>query len=455
MKRSLVLLLALATLVSVVLAGCGDKSATTGDESPPVPSESEAPSPSAEKVEPFTITLRHIQIGEPQKFRLAMLKDVVAKTEAEVAGLKIELDGVEDQVNRFTKLPAEMAAGNPPQIFDLFGGEADAKKYAKAGRLLELTPILEELGIKDQFLDLSQFTVDGKIYGLPIGGSTEGFFYNKPLFEKYGLKVPTTWDELENILATLKENNVTPMAAASKAAWVPIMTMNSLYARFAGPDFIQGLVDGSLKWTDPTMLAAASKFEEWEKKGYFTKGELGLEYNDIRSQLITGKAALMFDGSWASSVFKDPAQAGDMVGKIGFFALPPAPNGVGEQASVNGNFSNGYGFKADLNDNELKAVKSFIKNLYNQEMQVRGLLEDGVLPSMKMPSEAYADKVTDQLLKEIMATMSSAKQAYPVYDAFVPSNVYSETEKAIQKLIGGKATAQQMLQEIQDVVDGK
>jgi len=147
MKKTLLLLIMLILVASSVLAGCGNNNAannntTTAANTPK--EEPKAEEPKAEepaKVEPFTVSLRHIQIGDAQKFRKAILDDVVAKTEAEIAGLKFELDGVEDQVNRFTKLPAEMAAANPPKIFDLFGGTGDALKYAKAERLLDLTPI--------------------------------------------------------------------------------------------------------------------------------------------------------------------------------------------------------------------------------------------------------------------------------------------------------------------------
>src|SRR5690606_40928961 len=60
-------------------------------------------------------------------------------------------------------------------------------------------------------------------------------------------------------------------------------------------------------------------YEEWVKKGYFTKGELGLEYADMLNQFVTGKAGMMFDGSWRASVFKDPSQAGELTGQVGFF----------------------------------------------------------------------------------------------------------------------------------------
>jgi len=447
--------------LSAALAACGsnkNENATNGNGVSDSPGASESGGTGGETsgkepqadAEPFTVSLRHIQIGEAQKFRKAILDDVVKQTEAEVPGLKFELDGVEDQVNRFTKLPAEMAAGNPPKIFDLFGGAGDALKYAKAGRLLDVTPIIEELGIADKFLNLSQFTLDGKVYGLPIGGSTEGFFYSIPLFEQYNIKVPTTWEELEAAAETLKQNGITPFAMGSKGAWVPLMMVNTLIGRYAGPEAIDGFPAGTHAWNSPEVTAAFAKYEEWVNKGYFTKGELGLEYADMLNQFVTGKAGMMFDGSWRSSVFKDPEQAGELTGKVGFFPMPPVPGGKGDQTFVNGNYSNGYGFSADLNERELAAVKAFIKNMYSEEMQLRGLLEDGVLPSMKLSDDAIG-KVEDPLVKQIMETMRQTGGAFSHFDSTVSSDVYKESEAQIQKLIAGQATAAQVTEALQKV----
>jgi len=455
-------LLIVALGVSTTLAGCagggGAEPAeqTAEAEGPaaeqPATEKPAAEAPKQEAVEPFTVSLRHIQIGEAQKFRKAILDDVVAATEAEIPGLAFELDGVEDQVNRFTKLPAEMAAGNPPVIFDLFGGTGDALKYAKAGRLLDLTPILDELGIRDKFLNLSQFTLDGKVYGLPIGGNTEGFYYNQTMFEQYGIAPPKTWEELEAAAETLKGNGVTPFAMGSKGAWVPLMMVNTMIGRYAGPDSINGFLSGQAKWNSPEVVAAFAKYKEWVDKGYFTKGELGLEYADMLNQFVTGKAGMMFDGSWRSSVFKDPAQAFDLTGKVGYFNMPPVPNGVGDQTYVNGNYGNGYGFSADLDDNERKAVKAFIKNLYNDDMQLRGLLEDGVLPSMKLSDEALS-KVEDPIVKEVMNLMKNAGGAFSHFDSVVQSDVYKESEAQIQKLIAGQASPEEVGEALQKVQD--
>ncbi|WP_058301243.1 ABC transporter substrate-binding protein [Gorillibacterium timonense] len=458
MKKKLSLLLVSVMALSSLAAGCGSKdaaeSASPSSSQAPAATESASPSPEPTKAaEPFKVSLRHIQIGDAQKNRKKILDDVVAKTEAEIPGLKFELDGVEDNTNRFTKLPAEMAAGNPPKIMDLFGGEGDALKYGKAGRLLDLAPVLEEIGIKqDQFVNLNQFKDGDKLYGLPLGGSSEGFYYNKDLFAKFNIAEPQTLEDLEKAAETLKANKITPFAMGSKGAWVPLMLVNTLMGRYAGPEIVKELADGSKKWTDPTVVAAFTKYKEWVDKGYFTKGELGLEYGQMLDQFVTGKAGMMFDGSWRSSVFKDKELSKDLFEKAGYFALPAVPNGVGDQKAINANYSNGYGFSADLNENELAAVKAFIKNLYNEEMQLRGLLEDGVLPSMKLSADAKA-KVTDPIVTTVMSQFDATTNAFSHFDSTVKTEVYQEAEKQIGKLIAGQTTPEKMGAAVQAIAD--
>ncbi|RUS48652.1 extracellular solute-binding protein [Cohnella sp. AR92] len=469
MQKKLVSVLALSVAMSAFLAACGNNDNNTSSPSASEsPSASASPSPSAsasapasesaspEKVENFTVSLRHIQITDAQKFRKAILDDVVKKTEGEVPGLKIELDGVQDSVNRFTKLPAEMAAGNPPIIFDVFGGAGDTQKYASAGRMLDLTPILEDLGLKDKFLSgvLDPFSVDGKVYGLPIGGNTEGIFYNTEIFQQNGLNPPTTWDDLIKAADTLKAKKITPFATGNKAAWVGNMLVNTLIGRVAGEGTSSGFITGETKWNSPDVVAAYQIISDWESKGYFTKGELGKEYADMLNDFVAGKAGMMFDGSWRSSAFKDDAVGKAIAGKVAFVPLPAVPNGKANQTSVNANYGEGYGFAADLNENELKAVKAFIKNMYSDEMQLRGLLEDGVLPSMKLSDDSVA-KVTDPIVKQVLDVLKNAGASFPHFDSIVQSKVNAETENQLQKLIAGKAKPQEVGDAIQKVQEAE
>lgn len=433
-------------LLAGLLAGCGGAGKETeGPESSGTPNSGE----------PFEMTIRHTQVGADKQRRLAILEDVVKQVEADVPGLTFTLDGVDSDVNRKEKLRGEMAAGNPPDVFDMFGSP-DSKVYAQEGMLLDLTPILEELGIRDSFTSLEPFTYDGKIYGLPLGGSGEGFFYNKAYFEEKGLKPPQTFAEFEQLLADIKADGKVPMAGASKAGWVPLMLTNHLWSRYAGPDVTAKFTTGEAKWTDPKVVEAFAKHQEWVNKGYFKQGELGFEYAEYTTQFTSGEAILMYDGTWKSSVFKEGQSGEGMIGKVGFFNMPPVEGGTGDQTALMRDVNNGYGFSASAAEDprKLEAVKSFIKHMFNEEMQLRGLVEDGVLPSMKLDEAVLKENITDDLMKEIVSVLNTAQSSFPAFDSLVQADVTTEISNIqIQKLIGGQSTPEQAAEQIQKVQD--
>ncbi|MNO16862.1 Multiple sugar-binding protein precursor [compost metagenome] len=453
MKKSLVLMLSLLFITSALIAGCGKSGNgnTTANEGQTSNSNGTEAKTEVNN-EPFEITIRHTQVGESKKYRLAMLEDVVKQTEAAVPGLTIKLDAVDSEVNRKEKLRGEMAAGKPPEVFDVFG-TPDAALYAKEGLMLDITPILEELGLKDKFNTLTPFTVDEKIYGLPIGGSIEGFFYNKDYFEQKGLSVPKTLAELEQIAEKIKADGKIPFAQASKDAWIPLMTTNNLWSYYATPEITYGFKSGETKWTDEKMVQAVAKHQEWVQKGYYKKGELGFEYADMRNQVITGEAIMMMDGSWANSVFRDPAQAGDMVGKIGYFNMPPV--NAGDPIVVMQDANNGYGFSSAVAEDprKLQAVKEFIKNMWTDEMQLRGLKEDGVLPAMKMDLEEMKKTSDDPLMQDIFKGVSEIGTSFPAFDALVQAEVNTALSLGIQQIIDGDITPEKMLENVQAAQD--
>lgn len=444
-KKSLALMMSLLLVTSVFVSGCGSNKANEepakGTDTPP-----------AASTEPFEMTIRHTQVGDAKKFRLALLQDVVKKTEEAVPGLKLNLDAVDSEVNRKEKLRGEMASGKPPEIFDVFGSP-DAGVYAKEGLMLDITPIIEELGIKDKFTTLDPFTREGKVYGLPIGGSIEGIFYNKKYFDQKGLTVPKTLADLEKIAETVKADGKIPFAQSSKDAWIPLMTTNNLWAYYAGPEITYGFKTGETKWTDPKVVEGVKKHQEWVEKGYYKKGELGFEYADMRNQIISGEAVMMMDGSWANSVFRDPKQAGDMVGKIGFFNLPPVNEG--DPVVVMQDANNGYGFSASIQDDPRKmaAVKEFIKNMWTDEMQLRGLKEDGVLPAMKMDVATMNSTSDEAIMQDIFKAVSEIDKSFPAFDALVQASVNTALSLGIQQVIGGEIDAEKMLQDVQSAQD--
>ncbi|MGM0882524.1 MAG: extracellular solute-binding protein [Bacillota bacterium] len=430
MKKSFPLIAALMVSIMLIVSACGANN----------PADSAAP---AEEAKEVTLSLRHTQIKETSKTRLKILEDVVAKTEEENKGLTFKLEGIDEIVNRDQKLKAEMAAGNPPDIFEVFGG-ADLKLYVKAGHMLDLTSIIEELGIKDQFASLSEFTIDGKVYGLPFGGYSEAIFYNKKIFSELGLSIPTTWEQLLDVSEKIKAAGYTPFGLAAKDAWVNGMLWNSVMERHVGMDAMNKVVTGEAKWTDENFVKGFAAYADLVNKDYFTKGALGLAYADQGAQLLSGKAAMVFTGSWDANRFTSD-EAGDLKGQIGYFAFPSITGGAGDQTSINASYSNGFGFSANLNEDQVAGVKKFIANFYNEEIQKRTLIEDKLLPSMKLSDLSGVDP----LISDVLTVMAGASTSWPAFDSITQPAVTAEIGVGIQELIGKVSTPEKVAAKIQ------
>jgi len=436
MKKTIVPI-AMVTALAVTAAGCG------GGGKPSSSTDSGSGVQQAGKE--FKMTVRHINVRETSKNTLNLLNEVVKKTEGENPGLKFELDGVEDTVNRDQKLKAEMAGGNPPHIFNLFGGD-DTKNYSKAGRLLDLTPILTELGLKDKFANFSEFTVDGKIYGIPDSGFVEGFFYNKKMFADAGITaVPKTWDEFLEANEKLKAKGYIPISLGGGGGdgWAINMLINTMFVRLGGMEIQENFVNGKAKWTDPAVVNAFKKLVELKDKGYLDKNAIAQKYADQQAKFYTGQAAMSMDGSWAvGGIVGDKSTVKDQVGFFNF----PNMGGPGDN-TINGGFSNGYGFSSKVasNPNELKAVKAFIKNLYTEENQLRELKDTGRIPSMKLSSTGDAKG----LIVDVVKVQNEAKSVFPAFDSVVQASVKKTLEAVAEELVGGKTTPEKAAETVQ------
>ncbi|SFJ05216.1 raffinose/stachyose/melibiose transport system substrate-binding protein [Paenibacillus sp. UNC496MF] len=457
MKKGLTAAAVTLMSAALLLSACGSSNGADGangngganagsggaaNEAPNAPAngadDANAPAP-----KDVTLSLRHTQIKETSKVRLKILQDVVAKTMDENPGLKINLEGIDEVVNRDQKLKAEMAAGNPPDIFEVFGG-ADLNLYVKAGRMLDLTPIIEELGIKDKFASLDEFTVDGKVYGLPFGGYSEGIFYNKQMFADMGLSIPKTFDELLTLADAIKAKGKTPFALAAKDAWVNGMLWNTVMERRVGIKAFEGLVTGAAKWTDPDFVAGFADYAKLVNHDYFTKGALGLPYAEQGAHFLKGDAAMVFTGTWDANRFTGD-EAGDLKGNIGYFSFPAIPGGKGDQTSINASYSNGFGFSSNLTDDQKAMVKAFIRDFYTEEVQKRTLLEDKVLPSMKLSDLSGVDP----LISEVLQVMAGASSSWKAFDAIVQPSVGADVGVGLQELIGKVKKPEDVAKEIQ------
>ena len=177
-------------------------------------------------------------------------------------------------------------------------------------------------------------TVDGKLYGGPVGTAFGGgVLYNIPIYKKLHLHVPTTWAQFMRNSAAIKKAGIVPVEQtyAADATWTSQLFVLGDYHNVQQqvPDFAKQYTAGKDKYaTTPAALAGFQHMQQVKDAGYFNKDFASASLNDGLKAVATGTAAQYPQLGGSASAFDQvaPGKAND----VGFFALP------GPDSSSNG-----------------------------------------------------------------------------------------------------------------------
>jgi raffinose/stachyose/melibiose transport system substrate-binding protein len=141
-------------------------------------------------------------------------------------------------------------------------------------------------------------TYDGKLSGVPYHLQALAMFYPKALLSKYNIKPPKTFAEFEASLKTLKAANVTPLAFAGKNGWHLMRLTEAVLEHYSGPALHDKLLGLKASWTDPAVVKTFDKIKEWSDAGYFSKGFIELDPQEIETNFYSGGMAYNIEGPW-------------------------------------------------------------------------------------------------------------------------------------------------------------
>jgi len=223
---------------------------------------------------------------------------------------------------------ADMQAGTAPDVFQ--GCCSHFPIWAQQGYLLDLRPYVEadldQVTIDDwdraQYNSL--FTRDGQQYGLPKYHGALALYYNKDLFDEYGVDYPDgTWDH-DDYLAAMKrlthdrdgDGKTDLWGSMVDISWDRIqMHVNGWGGHFVDPD-------------DPTRCRMAEP-EAMEAMGWIHARMwtdqvmatlLDVQNMSTRQAFIAERVAMVEDGSWA---LKDILAGAEF--RIGIAPFPAGP----------------------------------------------------------------------------------------------------------------------------------
>ncbi len=317
------------------------------------------------------------------------------------------------------KLKVALANNQGPDILQSWGGSFMAE-FAKADKLLDLTKELS--GVKASGAAISAMSFNKKIYGVAPFFAIAGLLINEGQFKEFGLKVPTTVEELEKAADVLKSKGIQPFACGAKDKWPILATYMYLVNRYGGDIFTQSAVNRKVRFDSEPFILAGQKIQEWSKKGYFGDKPLAEGYGDAQLLMSTGKAGMQVSGSWLCGLYSDKKQSDQT---IGFYSFPIIKDGKGSIDDVMG--MTDIGFAATKTAAKKKdAIVRFLKYAMSVEA---GAAETGRVSSV--PGVKAATPLTGMA----SGVFSKAKSIQFWWDQDLPPTITGPVNDTIQSFL--------------------
>lgn len=320
----------------------------------------------------------------------AGVEDMIdAALEEQFPNVKLEWSCVDWGENFDNEVRARFASGDIPDI--LIGKAQDVVFYEATGNL---APLEEKCVENIQKEVLGSVTVDGKVYGMPYNAYFQGVIYNKNIFEEYGINIPATGEELQQLLLTLKEHGITPFASHFLENWsVANMTMqymvNGIFKEYE--DWGEAFASGEVHFLNNQEIENYYKNNQQILKNSWEDALLIDQYESDK-RFEQGKAAMYLTGIWSMQFIDSSSEE---------FGIFPYPNETGDAKLIqelNMTFMKGNTTKhSDLVDEILEFIISDHTLMteileYTQTASVLESKEPAMANCLKEDIEAFLEK---------------------------------------------------------------
>ncbi|MBM7553441.1 extracellular solute-binding protein [Thalassobacillus pellis] len=366
-----------------------------------------------------TLTLWHIETGPSEK----ALLDAVKRFEDSHEGVNVEVVRQENDPYK-TKLSVAMGGGTPPDVFHSWGG-GWLEKFVDAGQVKDISSDIDTSAYLPSALTPATF--DGKNYGAPLAMDIVPVWYNKDMFEKYGLEEPKTYEELLNIVKTLKENDIIPFSIANKSKWPGSFYYMYFAERIGGPELFSEAFNREGRGFDAeAYVKAGEKIQELVKMGAFPDGFNGMNFDTGQSrQLIYAeKAGMIIQGNWMLGTTRADMPAFEE--KLGFFLFPSIEGGKGSRQDIVGGVSPVFSVAEKTEYPDLAA--ELVNELASKKTAQQLANEDGAISAVK------GVEYKDQYVKKINEVLQEAEYLQTFYDQTLPpelAEVHLDTTQAL------------------------
>ncbi|WP_432570704.1 ABC transporter substrate-binding protein [Kineococcus sp. SYSU DK005] len=273
-----------------------------------------------------------------------------------------------------------------------------------------LTPVTGEAfldRVDDSFEP--QVSAGQDVYGVPMGTAFGGgVLYNREVYERLGLQVPTTWADFIANSEKIRAAGIAPVVQTYAETWTSqLLVLGDFHnVAAANPSFAQDYTAGRAEYaTDPVALKGFEHTQEVHDKALVNEDFASAKVEDGIRMLAEGTGAQY--PLLSTNVATILSVAPERIGDIGFFALPgddPATNGLTAW------FPGGVYVPKSTEGEQLEAAKAFLDYLTTPascDIQSEQSVPTG--PYLVEGCELPAD--VPQITRDVSAYFETGKQS--------------------------------------------
>jgi raffinose/stachyose/melibiose transport system substrate-binding protein len=361
-------------------------------------------------------------------------------------GVKVQFDYLENEAFK-AKLPTLLQSSDRPSVFHSWGGGV-MKEQVQADVCQDITGRITG-EFKDSFYPagIQNFTVDGKLYGLPNDVAPIVFWYNKELCQKAGVD-PTKikqWDDFLEAVKKLKAAGVTPISAGGGDKWPLHFYPTFLMMRIMGKSGLEGAISKDSKegLATPDVLKAWKMYKDLCDLQPFQNGYQTAKFQDAGGFFHDGKAAFHLMGTWdlTEGRANSTSKKGLSNDQMGWIFFPEVKDGKGKANDI---FASVDGWL--LTKQAPKETVDFFKVWLGKETQTKLAAAGLFIPMVK----GTAASIQDPFLRAIAQETEKADWIAIAMDQFLGPDTGRVFNDEAAAVAAGGTTPEQAVKAIQD-----
>ncbi len=395
----------------------------------------------AGEAEPVTLTVALIWPDEADAYHAPALK-TLDEFEAAFPGIRLEVEWYDtDEWKDYGEVLA--LSDDLPDVFYWNAGGA-LEELVRSGDILPLDEYLTD-EIRDRLIGgaLDNMTFDGRVYQLPYANACSCLYCNTALFDRYGVKLPETWDGLLEAVRAFRDAGVTPMALGGGDRW-PINLYTDLIAlRFVGEEACRACyyrTEGATFLTD-AWAEAMEAFRTLIDLGAFPEDAAALTRKDADEAFCGGGIPMYVQGQWLAGSLPEEMRNHTVAVKF-----PAVQKGYDDQWM--GGVAEGFSVSAYTGhrDEAFTACRFLAEGLSRN-----GFLAGAGLPAWKADYSEEEIKAVNPVLLQI-ADLSADVESFLLWsDTALPADVAGLTGLTAHELLSGESTPEQWCQDMENI----